>query len=622
MLALFRGRRVFYALVATLLFSAFLLASTYKEDLRESVDRWHNSWSDPQPTSQLRSPFDIFQFNDSFTDPHPIDALLNRSIKSWRLLLAKRTHTVKEAAAAYRERRGRHPPPHFDRWVEYAREHGCVIIEDFFDQVYRDIEPFWGVPANDIRRSASSSPKKISIRNGTAFQSTDQWHFLNHYFDMFQTIEQHLPDVDIPINVMDESRVIVPWEEVDKLLVLSRKTQDTSRTPLLQTYSILDGQQQISDDESAWSAHVPYWDVVRVGCPPDSSGRQAAIDSDFSRPPQFPSTWPEGSYLGYVSNWTSAKDPCIHAHLRNLHGSFVEPVSISTTTKMLPMFGGSKLPMNNDILLPAALYWHDEERFALQARRIPWESKRDEVLWRGTASGGRNRAENWTRFQRHRLVSMLNGTHIRMALQQRDELDDNLYNGTEDLPVIFPLPDQELYPLKSNALGLLPGWIRVLSNVAFTWLACFPGTTNFGCSYTGHYYRKGLKMPFERMFHAKYLPDVDGNSFSGRFRAFLQSNSVPIKATIYSEWHDDRLLPWMHFVPIDNTFVDLWAVLEYLFSHDEQASWVGSMGREAAETVLRKEDMLVYAYRLILEYARVSDDRREVMGWAPDEDPM
>ncbi|KAK5050605.1 hypothetical protein LTR84_003887 [Exophiala bonariae] len=620
MLAHFRGRRVICALFVTLLFSVFLLTSTYKEDLRESVDRWHNSWSDPQSTSQLRSPFDIFQSNGSSIHPHPIDTLLNRSIGSWQSLLAKRSYTQTQAASAYRARRGRHPPPHFDKWVQYAQAHGCVIVEDFFDQIYRDIEPFWGVPAEDIRRSASSSSKKISIRNGTASQSTDEWHFIRHYFDMFKTIEKYLPDVDIPINVMDESRIIVPWEEVGKLLGSSHTTQDMFITPLVHQYSTIEGDPQTPDDETAWSALVPYWDAVRVGCPPNSPGRQALSDTNFSSPPEFSSTWPEGSHLGYVSNWTSARDPCIHAHLRYLHGSFVEPISISTTTKMLPMFGGSKLPMSNDILLPAALYWHDEERFALQSRRISWNSKRNEVLWRGTASGGRNRAENWTRFQRHRLVSILNGTQIRMALRQQDELDTGLLNGTEKLPVIFPLPDQDLYPLQSSALGLLPEWIQVVSNVAFTWLACFPGTKSFGCSYTGQYYRKGFKMPFDRMFYAKYLPDVDGNSFSGRFRAFLQSNSVPIKATIYSEWHDDRLMPWMHFLPMDNTFVDLWAILEYLFSHDELASWIGSMGREAAETLLRKEDMLAYVYRLILEYARVSDDRRELMGWVEAQD--
>jgi hypothetical protein len=208
MLAIFRIRRAVCALSAA--FLILLLASIYRENIRETADRWRSSWSDPRPTSNLHSPFDIFRVNQSPLSLHPIDDLLNRSIQSWQTLFTKRAHTLADAAAAYRRRRHRHPPPQFDQWFAYAQEHGCIIIEDFFDQIYRDIEPFWSVPAETIRYSAVSLPQKISIRNGTASQSTDQWAFINHYFDMFRHIEQYLPDVDVPINVMDEYRVLIP----------------------------------------------------------------------------------------------------------------------------------------------------------------------------------------------------------------------------------------------------------------------------------------------------------------------------------------------------------------------------------------------------------------------------
>lgn len=75
------------------------------------------------------------------------------------------------------------------------------------------------------------------------------------------------------------------------------------------------------------------------------------IDSDFSTPPVFPKTHPYGRYSGYVQNWTLSQDICYHPHLRNTHGTFVEPVSISTPVSLVPMFSGSKLLANNDILL-------------------------------------------------------------------------------------------------------------------------------------------------------------------------------------------------------------------------------------------------------------------------------
>lgn len=58
---------------------------------------------------------------------------------------------------------------------------------------------------------------------------------------------------------------------------------------------------------------------------------------------------------------------------------------------------------------------------------------------------------------------------------------------------------------------------------------------------------------------------------------------------------------------LDNTFVVLWSILDLLFQNDE-----------TTERVLRKEDMLAYVYRLLLEYARVSDREREQMGFGGD----
>jgi len=605
---------------AVAVFAALILILlAYREDIREIPDRWHAPFLNPEPASSLRSPLDIFSTeSEPPSGLHPIDDLVSNADENFERLLKRQTYNVSASAAAYRERRGRHPPPGFDRWMQYAIEHDCVVIEDFFDQIYRDIEPFWGLPASKIRGEASSLPNTIRIRDGKVTKSTDEWLFVDAYFDMLKDLAHLLPDVDVPINEMDESRVLVPWEDINELVSRGDKSKDLHILPSMTTFSSLVGSTDLPMLQE-WLHEGPYWNMARNGCPPDSPGRSADIDTDFSTPLKFPPKWPSQTHQGFVSNWTIAKDPCVHAHLRNMHGSFVEPISQSTTTKLLPMFSGSKLPFNNDILLPGAVYWRDEKRFSINSGRIPWRKKRTEVLWRGSASGGRNTEINWTRFQRHRLLSMLNGTQVQMALEAEDvavdrEADAFATSGRKN-PHNFPLPDQNLYPLQSLSQDLLPDWLRSLSNAAFTWLVCFPPRKDYGCSYTGSWYRHGQSMPLDRMFRAKYLPDVDGNSFSGRYRAFLQSNSLPIKATIYNEWHDDRLLAWRHFVPMDNTFMDLWGLLEYLVGHDQVAEEIALEGRKWAEKVLRREDMLVYVYRLVLEYARASSDAREEMGW-------
>ena len=123
-------------------------------------------------------------------------------------------------------------------------------------------------------------------------------------------------------------------------------------------------------------------------------------------------------------------------------------------------------------------------------------------------------------------------------------------------------------------------------------------------------------MKMKKQYNYKYLPDLDGNSFSGRYRGFLGSTSLPIKATIYDEWHDSRLVPWKHFVPMDNTYIDIYGIMAYfLGGRDETAKQIAMEGKKWTETVLRREDMQIYVFRLLLEYARLCDDNRERLGW-------
>lgn len=42
----------------------------------------------------------------------------------------------------------------------------------------------------------------------------------------------------------------------------------------------------------------------------------------------------------------------------------------------------------------------------------------------------------------------------------------------------------------------------------------------------------------------KYLIDLDGMSYSGRFMAFLASDSAVMKATVYQEYLSDWIQPW------------------------------------------------------------------------------
>jgi hypothetical protein len=164
---------------------------------------------------------------------------------------------------------------------------------------------------------------------------------------------------------------------------------------------------------------------------------------------------------------------------------------------------------------------------------------------------------------------------------------------------------------------------------------------------------------------AKYAVAIDDAGNRDALIQHLRDGKVTLRASVYRNWFHARLMPWVHFVPLDNTFVDLYGVMEYFFDnevgeekefghavgevqghehhfhtpedqdtssstekkarrsskcegHDEAAQRIAAAGKEWADKVLRKEDALIYTCRLLLEYARVLDDKRDRLGWFDD----
>lgn len=158
------------------------------------------------------------------SDRHPIDELIETAESTFDGLMKKRTKKLDAAAEAYRERRGRHPPPGFETWFKYARERDAFLVEDFFDQIYHDLEPFWALDPADLRKEAASYEMYITVRNGYA-NATSDWFWTRIWLDLIQTIDHLLPDMDIALNPMDEPRIIVPYEEISKHVEDAQKTK-------------------------------------------------------------------------------------------------------------------------------------------------------------------------------------------------------------------------------------------------------------------------------------------------------------------------------------------------------------------------------------------------------------
>ncbi|KAL3426460.1 capsule associated [Phlyctema vagabunda] len=554
-------------------------------------------------------------------EAHPIDTLIEQAEKTFDDLLKKECHDLACAAAEYRNRRGRHPPPGFETWFTFAQENGGIIVEDFFDQIYHDLGPFWGYLPASMRKESRKYEMNINIRNHNA-SAGSTWFWTQIWLNLTQTIEHLLPDMDIALNAMDEPRIVVPWEEIDEYMQIERDTRTMPPAQdVIQSYQHLppkeEGDDQVEVVPKDWEAERPYWKIASRGCPPESLARKSDLMTDFSHIPAISLAHASPhTYKGYVSNYSLATDFCHQPDLQSLHGAFIEPLSVSATGQLFPMFGGSKLPTNNEILLPAPMYWAGEERFSGGDNHgVPWLEKQNKVIWRGVATGGRNKPGNWRGFQRHRFVAMTNHTQVAKA------------ESWEQIPQNFALPSSQ-YDLAAQDENRMGPWIQEWADTGFIDLMCEVAEPNGTCVYTDPYFRVTPGMKMADQFNRKYLPDIDGNSFSGRYRGFLMSSSLPIKATIFKEWHDSRLVPWKHFVPMDNRFLDFWGIMQYFLGyegegtriegHDAAAERIAVAGQDWANKVLRKEDMQIYVLRLLLEYARLSDDRREMMGYVQD----
>ncbi|OAR01270.1 hypothetical protein LLEC1_04196, partial [Akanthomyces lecanii] len=130
----------------------------------------------------------------------------------------------------------------------------------------------------------------------------------------------NLPDLDMAVNIIDESRILTPRETIEKYIRIEQERRELVAPELAIT---------------------------------SPSRNRSAVES-FNGPVEYPSWQMPYTYRGFIQNFTQARDPCLQPHLRGLQGTFVESVSMSTTTTLFPLFAGSKLPTNNELLIPAA----------------------------------------------------------------------------------------------------------------------------------------------------------------------------------------------------------------------------------------------------------------------------
>lgn len=105
----------------------------------------------------------------------------------------------------------------------------------------------------------------------------------------------------------------------------------------------------------------------------------------------------------------------------------------------------------------------------------------------------------------------------------------------------------------------------------------------------------------------KYLIDIDGGACTyERYFWLLLSNSVVLKqVTSNQQWYYGALRPYEHYIPVKEDLSDLLAQVEWAKSHDAEAQKIAENATQFVKNNLSPEDIYLYFYHLIVEYARL-----------------
>lgn len=563
---------------------------------------------------------------------HPIERLVRDAAtqsEGW-LTQASTSKTLAEAVETYRRRYKRPPPPGFDAWYRYATEKSSLVIDDY-DRIDEDLRPFWALSPESIRvrtRTVLSDQwnevAEVSIRLGVASIGpkvipTHRW-MLDGVVSTMQGFVQWLPDMDLAFNINDEPRVAIPWKSLQRLQDIGRDVRSATESlsnewssDRAQKWRPL-GEEEIPqrpfEDHSFANSFADYGSIA---CPPASPARKLHRWDPRSLCTSCAAPHSDGVFL---KNWTLAASPCHQPDLAHLHGFYLSPAAFKPSHDLLPVFSQSKAQGYADMLYPSAWNYIDKVKYEPSDAHPdpPFASKENSLFWRGATSEGLSRYATWKGMSRQRLVHLVN-------------------NATDPFPMLLPHPTQPTsyaYTLLApSALGLNLD-VAFVESIARCWDDDCPNqAAEFGLA---------NKSDFQDHWRHRFLVDLDGAGFSGRFLPFLHSRSLVFKAAVFREWWDGRLFAWRHFVPIDVRFHGLLSTLAYFAGTGpggtaenvrepgggEMRSMKGNVGaaeeiaeagREWVGKLLRKEDMEIYMFRLLLEWGRLTDDRRDELGF-------
>ncbi|KAK9475850.1 hypothetical protein V1514DRAFT_338793 [Lipomyces japonicus] len=579
------------------------------------------------------------------TTIHPISYLMEHHTDEFSRLVERQSTTYPETVTEYRRRYKINPPPNFDKWYAFATEKKVRVFDDY-DSIYNNLRPFWSFTPVSIRESVHNSlgPDSrllgVFIRSGSIVNTTgggeeDAW-FVSALTSMVSEFVEYLPDMDLAFNLLDQARVIIPSGDLGAILNAAMDTGTKNEFSGLPVHELAVAPAQVEPEKIVQFVSLskqPTWSASLLSCNPSSPAKSSL---------RLDSTTKYALSFGFIKNVTASTDVCLSPSYRHEHGVFNSPKTFSFTTEPVPIFSKAKLSSFGDILYPSPEYFVEKAHYD-ETKDKYWRNKQTKLYWRGATTGLQSSRGEWKSGHRQRAVAyfndfngnctmlmdiaeleqwnfdknveMANLTPVRVkrdeqkdVTQSNDEKPDEVQEHDSEYKQEPQHEQQHEFIEQLVAKKLYDQYID-LQFSAF--LQCEKADCDIEQQYFGDV---ALKSELQDSWDRKYLVDIDDNSFSPTYYALLQSRSAVVKQTLFREWHDERLIPWVHYIPLSTKLTEGFGILKFFLENDSSGKYIADQSRRWSRQALRKEDMSVYFFRLLLEYGRLVDDNREIIG--------
>ena len=366
--------------------------------------------------------------------------------------------------------------------------------------------------------------------------------------------------MDFPINAMSEGRILVPYElripsnETDQLNnSASSMPHSCGGVTNLQTDAILDIFS--ADRYPDWHGEGNVWEAYRKTCAPGTAARRLFSSYRASSTSQTSLlTAPNDEFSfdnGIAGAYSFCKNPWAHYNQGHFFSDW------RTISALFPMFSPAKAAGYSDIRIPSHYYYAQVRRYTygwdpvnlqltdVDGMETAWEDKSDKIFWRGASTGGGSSPPGFAaQYQRHRCHPFRLSVHtsrlplfhghrfVRLASDQ----------STTNRTVVFADPPGSTnYVYADVPAATLNDEIMDVAFLKVVGAENFPGGIN-ELVRTHRIDDTGTTLGDHWKY--KYVVDLDGMSYSGRFFSFLESDSAVLKATVYREFFSDWIQPW------------------------------------------------------------------------------